>query len=89
MACLGWCQLTDSALHSLVSGGTFSNLQELELNEVDRVSGVGLLHLVTAESKLTSLTVFGCDCVAKTDVDHLRGLVSDKNLDLVIRYVEL
>ncbi|KAG0423939.1 hypothetical protein HPB47_000299 [Ixodes persulcatus] len=88
-ACLGWCQLTDAALGTLVSSGTFAKLREFELNEVDCITGVGLEDLVTTPSDLTSLTVFGCDGVSRTDIEHLRNLISDLNLDLVIRFFEL
>lgn len=88
-ACLGWCQLTDAALGTLVSSGTFAKLREFELNEVDCISGVGLEDLVTTPSDLNSLTVFGCDGVSRTDIEHLRNLISDLNLDLVIRFFEL
>lgn len=88
-ASLGWCQLTDGALGSLVSSGTFAKLRDFELNEVDTISGVGLRDLVTKPSDLNSLTVFGCDGVTRTDIERLRNLISDFNLDLVIRFFEL
>ncbi|XP_077500370.1 uncharacterized protein LOC144111107 isoform X1 [Amblyomma americanum] len=88
-ACLGWCQLTDSLLEALVASGTFANLREFELNEVEYVSGAGLRSLVSADSDLASLTVFGCDFVSRADIDLLRLQVVEQNLDLVIRYFEL
>uniref|UniRef100_A0A1E1X614 Putative leucine rich repeat some n=1 Tax=Amblyomma aureolatum TaxID=187763 RepID=A0A1E1X614_9ACAR len=88
-ACLGWCQLTDTSLEALVASGTFANLREFELNEVEYVSGAGLRSLVAADSELASLTVFGCDFVSRADIDRLREQVAEQNLDLVIRYFEL
>lgn len=88
-ASLGFCRLTDTFLGKLVESGTFGQLRTLELSSVGSMSGLGLRALVTADSALALLVIFGCNGVRRADIEHLGNHVADNNLDLSIRYCEV
>lgn len=80
------CFLEDSDLRDLISSGTFSKLEILQLIEVYGFTPASLQLLVRAQNDLVVVRLIRCPSVSRGDVDELRALVWNSNLVLRIEF---